>query len=156
MLSDDAGGMRITDIVWCWPKSERGILGRGAVKMMNEQQAVLHRFFSDKAKHLKNEIDLEIEKIGGENMLISREDLIHWVYYARDQVETYYTVCRMLENKADGINTDQILKDLRETMETDQTEIAKIRRRQEEERKALTRLEEEARYYRQTLDYLVT
>ena len=41
-------------------------------------------------------------------------------------------------------------------METDQTEIAKIRRRQEEERKALTRLEEEARYYRQTLDYLVT
>ncbi len=31
--------------------------------------------------HLQNEIDWEIRKIGGENMLISREDLIHWVYY---------------------------------------------------------------------------
>ena len=27
--------------------------------------------FSDKAKHLQNEIDLEIAKIGGEHMLIS-------------------------------------------------------------------------------------
>ena len=31
---------------------------------MTKQQADLHRFFSDKAKHLQNEIDLEIAKIG--------------------------------------------------------------------------------------------
>lgn len=44
--------------------------------MMTGQQKSLHQFFSDKAKHLQNEIDLEIEKIGGEGMLISREDLL--------------------------------------------------------------------------------
>ena len=32
--------------------------------MMTKQQADLHRFFSDKARHLQNEIDLEIAKIG--------------------------------------------------------------------------------------------
>ena len=82
---------------------------------MTEQQMKLYRFFSEKAKHLQNEIDLEIAKIGGEHMLISREDLIYWVYFARQEVQTYHTVCRMLENKADGVDMDRILKELRET-----------------------------------------
>ena len=121
---------------------------------MTEQQAKLHQFFSDKAKHLQNEIDLEIAKIGGERMLISREDLIHWVYYARGQVETYRTICRMLESKADGAETGKILRELRETMTSDRREITKIERKQEEERKALEQLREEAEYYRQALDVL--
>ena len=33
--------------------------------MMDNRQAELHRFFSEKAKHLQHEIDWEIEKIGG-------------------------------------------------------------------------------------------
>ena len=61
------------------------------VQRMTEQQAKLHQFFSDKAKHLQNEIDLEIAKIG---------------------------------------------------------------RMQEEERKALAQLREEAEYYRLALDVL--
>ena len=121
---------------------------------MTEQQAKLWQFFADKAKHLQNEIDFEIEKIGGEDMLISREDLIHWVYFARIEVKTYRTVCRMLENKAEGTDTDEILKDLRETMEDDRSAIEKLRKRQEEERKALERLQEEAEYYRQALEVL--
>lgn len=121
---------------------------------MTEQQAKLYQFFSDKAKHLQNEIDLEIAKIGGEKMLISREDLIHWVYYARGQVETYHTICRMLEEKADGADTTRILQELRETMEKDQTDIAKLQRKQQEERKALEQLREEADYYQQALKVL--
>ena len=121
---------------------------------MTEQQAKLHQFFSDKAKHLQNEIDFEIEKIGGERMLISREDLIHWVYYARDQVETYRTICRMLEDKAENTNTDRILQELRETVTSDRQEIEKIERKQEEEKKALEQLREEADYYRQALEVL--
>ena len=121
---------------------------------MTEQQAVLYRFFSEKAKHLQNEIDYEITKVGGEGMLISREDLIHWVYYARGQVKTYQTICRMLENKSAGAETGKILRELRETMASDQREIMKIERKQEEERKALRQLKEEAEYYRMALDVL--
>ena len=121
---------------------------------MNEQQEALHKFFSERARHLQNEIDLEIEKVGGEGMLISREDLIHWVYCARDQIKTYHTICRMLEDKAESVDTNKILQDLRETIETDKTSIAKIQKKQEEEKKALEQLREEAEYYRLALEVL--
>ena len=76
-------------------------------------------------------------------MLLSREDLIHWVYYARGQVETYKTICRMLENKSREADSGRILQELRETMESDRQEILRIRRKQEEERKALEQLRED-------------
>ena len=123
--------------------------------MMTKQQENICRFFVEKAKHLQNEIDQEIEKVGGENMLISRIDLLHWVYYAREQVETYHTVCRMLEDRAEGIDTDRILKELRETAETDQAAVEEALRKQEEERKALEQLKEEAEYYRLALEVLM-
>lgn len=121
---------------------------------MTDQMQRLCDYFRDKATHLQKEIDMEIEKIGGEIMLLSREDLIHWVYYARDQVETYRTICRMLEDKADGVDTEGILQELREIMEEDKTTIDTLLRKQEEEKKALTQLREEAEYYRLALDVL--
>ena len=122
--------------------------------MTENLQKELRLFFAEKAKHLQNEIDLEIEKIGGEKMLISREDLIHWVYYARGQVETYHTICRMLENKAGGAETEKILQELRETAASDREEIEKIERKREEEQEALARLREEADCYRKALEVL--
>lgn len=121
---------------------------------MNEQQAKLHKFFAERAKHLQSEIELEIEKIGGEDMLISREDLIHWVYHAREQVETYHTICRMLEDRSEDADAGRILQELRETVESDSTEIGMIRQKQEEEEKALQQLREEVAYYNQALEML--
>ena len=121
---------------------------------MNEQQAKLFQFFSEKAKHLQNEIDLEIEKVGGEDMLISREDLIHWVYYARNQVKTYHTICHMLEDKADGTVSNKVLQEMRETMEKDEQSIVRLKKKQEEETKALEQLREEAEYYHLALTIL--
>ena len=121
---------------------------------MTQQHEALYRFFSEKAKHLQNEIDWEIAKIGGENMLISREDLIHWVYYARGQVETYHTICRMLEDKAESADIDKILQEMRETVETDHADIEALQRKREEEEKALAQLREEAEYYKMALEML--
>ena len=121
---------------------------------MNQQQEALYQFFSEKARHLQNEIDLEIEKIGGEDMLISREDLIHWVYHARGQVKTYHTICKMLEDRAEGADMDKILQELRDTAASDRDEIMEIEKKQEEERKALENLKREAEYYRRALEVL--
>ena len=87
-------------------------------------------------------------------MLISREDLIHWVYYARDQIETYHTICRMLEDRTENVDTEKILQELRETVAADQADIEKLRKKQEEERKALEQLREEAEYYQLALEIL--
>ncbi len=121
---------------------------------MTAQQEKLHRFFTEKAKHLQNEIDLEIANIGGEDMLISREDLIHWVYHSRREIEMYHTICRMLEDKAEDADADIIRQKLRDTMLTDEVDIEKIRKKQEEERKALQQLREEAENYRLALEVL--
>ena len=95
--------------------------------MMNARQAALHQFFTDKARHLQHEIDLEVEKIGGEDMLLSREDLFHWVYRSRNQVQTYWTICRMLENQADGTDTREVLQELRDTMASGQADIEALK-----------------------------
>ena len=121
---------------------------------MDERLKKLYGYFRDRALHLQKEIDWEIERIGGENMLISREDLIHWVYHAREEVQTYYTICRMLEDKADGEVTEEILKELRETVESDSSAIDSLLRKQEEEKKALEQLREESEYYREALEVL--
>ena len=121
---------------------------------MNEQLKKLYGYFRDKALHLQKEIDWEIERIGGENMLISREDLIHWVYHAREEVQTYYTICQMLEDKADGADTAEILRELRATVESDCSAIESLLRKQEEEKKALEQLREESEYYREALEVL--
>ena len=119
---------------------------------MNDQQAKLQKFFAEKAKHLQSEIDLEIEKLGGEDMLISREDLFHWVYHARNQIQTYNTICRMLEDSSGSADASRIVQDLREEIDSDYTDIMRIRRQQEDEQRALAILQEEAEYYRQALE----
>jgi len=118
---------------------------------MIERNAELHRYFSEKAKGLQKEIELEIRKIGGEKMLISREDLIHWVWYAREQVEMYHMVCKLLENRDGGADFGDILQELRETMEADRKNIAMIQQKHEKERKEIEQMQEEADYYQQAL-----
>ena len=118
---------------------------------MDETRAELQKFFSDKAKHLQNEIDLEIEKIGGEGMLISREDLIHWVYESRRQIGVYQTVCRMLED--DGTD-ESIRQELLETLAEDQREIHRLQERKAREEEALEYLQRETEIYGKTLGIL--
>lgn len=118
---------------------------------MDETRAELQKFFSDKVKHLQNEIDLEIEKIGGEGMLISREDLIHWVYKSRRQIGVYQTVCRMLED--DGTDND-IRQELLETLAEDQREIHRLQKRKAREEEALEYLQRETEIYGKTLGIL--
>ena len=121
---------------------------------MNEQQKALYTFFSEKAKHLQREIDLETERAGGRKMLLNRIDLIHWIDYAESQVETYRTVCRMLEDQAEGADTHKILQDLRETFTADRQEIETVEQKLKEEQKALDRLRKEAEYYQLALETL--
>lgn len=122
--------------------------------MMNAGLADLHRFFTDRAKHLQSEINGEIRRIGGERMLFQNEDLNRWVHTARDQLKTYWTVCRMLEEKAMGINTEAIRSQMQANIPEHRAELDSFRRKEEEERRALKDLREEGEYYRQALEVL--
>ena len=118
---------------------------------MMETHKELQQYFLEKAKGLQEEIELEIKKIGGEKMLISREDLIHWIWHAREQVEMYQMVCKLLDNKNDGVDLGDVLLELRETMDADRKNIEMLQQKYEKERKTMEVLEEEAEYYQKTL-----
>ena len=126
------------------------------IKTKNDSQLNLVRFFAEKAERLQKTIDLEIEKIGGEDMLISREDLMVWVYFSRKQIEMYRTICRMLEEQAimSGEVAKNVQQELLQTYESDRVKIDKIHKQRAEEKQALEQLREEAEYYRQALEIL--
>lgn len=121
---------------------------------MNEKQRELYHFFEDKAKRLQDEIDLEIAKIGGEKMLPYRVDLLYWVEKSRGQIENCHMICRILEGKAEDIDTETVIRKLQETMGSDQASAVELRKKQEEIEKTLKQLIDEAEYYRMTLEIL--
>ena len=121
---------------------------------MNEKQRELYHFFEDKAKRLQDEIDLEIAKIGGEKMLPYRGDLLYWVEKSRGQIENCHMICRILEGKAEDIDTETVIRKLQETMGSDQASAVELRKKQEEIEKTLKQLIDEAEYYRMTLEIL--
>jgi hypothetical protein len=122
--------------------------------MMNEKQTELYYFFEDKAKRLQHEINLEIAKIGGEAMLPYRVDLLYWVEKSRGQIENCRLICRLLEDRAEDVDTETVLRKLRETMESDQDSIAELQRKREEIDQTLKQLHEEAEYYQKALEVL--
>ena len=121
---------------------------------MNEKQRELYHFFEDKAKRLQDEIDLEIAKIGGEKMLPYRVDLLYWVEKSRGRIENCHMICRILEGKAEDIDTETVIRKLQETMGSDQASAVELRKKQEEIEKTLKQLIDEAEYYRMTLEIL--
>jgi len=122
---------------------------------MNEKQTALYNFFTDKAKRLEIDIDREIGKIGGEKMLPYRVDLLFWVEKSREQIENFHLICQMLEGKAEGIDTEDVLRKLQETMESEQLSIEELRKKREEIEKTLKQLDEEAGYYRLALETML-
>jgi len=121
---------------------------------MNEKQTELYRFFEGKAKRLQHEIDLEIAKIGGEAMLPYRVDLLYWVEKSRGQIENCHLICRLLEDQAEDIDMETVLRKLRETMESDQDSIAELQRKREDIDQTLKQMHEEAEYYQKALEVL--
>lgn len=60
----------------------------------------------------------------------------------------------MLEDKAMGMDTEKILNGLQENIAEERYEIERLQRKQEEGKKALRKLREEAEYYRMALEVL--
>ncbi len=91
---------------------------KDVIIMDREQKDKLYRFFSDQAEKLLQEIDREIAAVGGESKLISRIDILHWVYYSRDRLALFQEICRMLEEDADGLDLDMIEQKMQKSLVT--------------------------------------
>ena len=118
--------------------------------MMNEKQTELYYFFEDKAKRLQHEINLEIAKIGGE--AVPWEEA--FTRAAHVDIIITSTDGNLLEDRAEDVDTETVLRKLRETMESDQDSIAELQRKREDIDQTLKQLHEEAEYYQKALEVL--
>ena len=66
-----------------------------------ERKSTVRDWFAHSVDTLPKEIEAQIEAIGGEDMLLQRIDVLHWVYFTREAVRMYQEVLRFLDGEAD-------------------------------------------------------
>ena len=66
-----------------------------------EQKAKAYAYLAKQVETLPREIAEQIASAGGEDMLLSRIDILHWVYFTQEEVDRYREAIRLLEGEKD-------------------------------------------------------
>lgn len=67
----------------------------------SDQKARAYAYLAKQVETLPREIAEQVTEAGGEDMLLQRIDILHWVYFAREEVDRYREAIRLLEGKED-------------------------------------------------------
>ena len=66
-----------------------------------EQKAKAYAYLAKQVETLPREIAEQVSAAGGEDMLLQRIDILHWVYFTREEVDRYQESIRLLEGEED-------------------------------------------------------
>lgn len=66
-----------------------------------EQKAKAYAYLAKQVETLPREIAEQVVAAGGEDMLLQRIDILHWVYFTREEVDRYREAIRLLEGEDD-------------------------------------------------------
>ena len=66
-----------------------------------EQKAKAYAYLAKQVETLPREIAEQVSAAGGEDMLLQRIDILHWVYFTREEVDRYREAIRLLEGEED-------------------------------------------------------
>ena len=66
-----------------------------------EQKAKAYAYLAKQVETLPREIAEQVSAAGGEDMLLQRIDILHWVYFTREEVDRYQEAIRLLEGEED-------------------------------------------------------
>jgi len=64
-----------------------------------EQKAKAYAYLAKQVETLPREITEQIASAGGEDMLLLRIDILHWVYFTQEEVDRYREAIRLLEGE---------------------------------------------------------
>ena len=64
-----------------------------------EQKAKAYAYLAKQVETLPREFAEQIAFAGGEDMLLQRIDILHWVYFTQEEVDRYREAIRLLEGK---------------------------------------------------------
>ena len=66
-----------------------------------DQKAKAYAYLAKQVETLPREIGEQVSAAGGEDMLLQRIDILHWVYFTQEEVDRYREAIRLLEGKED-------------------------------------------------------
>ena len=66
-----------------------------------DQKAKAYAYLAKQVETLPREIAEQVAAAGGEDMLLQRIDILHWVYFTQEEVDRYREAIRLLEGKED-------------------------------------------------------
>jgi len=95
-----------------------------------EQRDTVRQYYSKAIVDLNQSIKSEIDKIGGEDMLLQRVDLMEWVYFSQEDLKIFKEVLRMLDGvkDVDGNLISAAIKEKRVQYQHAQAEIERLKK----------------------------
>ena len=66
-----------------------------------DQKAKAYAYLAKQVETLPREIAEQVAAAGGENMLLQRIDILHWVYFTQEEVNRYREAIRFMEGELD-------------------------------------------------------
>ena len=66
-----------------------------------DQKAKAYAYLAKQVETLPREIAEQVAAAGGENMLLQRIDILHWVYFTQEEVNRYREAIRFMEGEPD-------------------------------------------------------
>ena len=124
--------------------------------MEKNKKEQIREYFENITQTLPKAIDDQIKAAGGEDMLLLRIDILHWVYFSREELARAREVLRFLNGEKD-IDRNQIEAAIRYSRFRHQDAIGEIMRLKEDitkKKRQLREHEKQAPYYKLAAEVL--
>lgn len=94
-----------------------------------DQRKAVRQYYADTIAQLKQAIKTDIERIGGEDMLTQRVDILEWTMSAEEDLKMFEEVIRLLDgaNNVDGNLISAAIVEKRHNCQHDREEIEKLK-----------------------------
>jgi len=122
----------------------------------SEQKAKAYAYLAKQVETLPREIAEQVAVAGGEDMLLQRIDILHWVYFTQEEVDRYREAIRLLEGKpnVDYKLVEAALQHNKDRYQSAVSDMIRLKKEISELKQELQDHEKELPYYSLVVDGL--
>ena len=121
-----------------------------------DQKAKAYAYLAKQVETLPREIAEQIAFAGGEDMLLQRIDILHWVYFTQEEVDRYREAIRLLEGKqnVDYKRVEAAIQHNKDRYQSAMSEMIRLKREISALKQELQDHEEQLPYYNLVVNVL--
>ena len=125
-------------------------------KTTPDQKAKAYAYLAKQVETLPREIAEQIAFAGGEDMLLQRIDILHWVYFTQEEVDRYREAIRLLEGKqnVDYKRVEAAIQHNKDRYQSAMSEMIRLKREISALKQELQDHEEQLPYYNLVVNVL--